>query len=125
MRYYQRFLEDQRLYESADIIEQNSGQTALARYDAEHNQNNGSSLSLIARFSGLTEEVVSNAMDAVDYYNFVAEYDPGSLYPLYENKVIYFFSTLFEKNTSKDKTPISTLSESPIYIDLRNRNFGI
>ena len=125
MRYYQRFLEDQRLYESADIIEQNSGQTALARYDAEHNQNDESSLSLIARFSGLTEEVVSNTMDAVDYYNFVAEYDPGSLYPLYENKVIYFFSTLFEKNTSKDKTPISTLSESPIYIDLRNRNFGI
>ncbi|MBQ1344569.1 hypothetical protein IIY59_02485 [Candidatus Saccharibacteria bacterium] len=125
MRYYQRFLEDQRLYENADIVEQSSGQTASVQYAAEYNQDNNSSLSLIARFSGLTENVVSSTLDVVDYYNFVAEYDPSSLYPLYENKILYFFGTLFEKNTSKDKTPISTLSESPIYVDLRNRNFGI
>jgi hypothetical protein len=124
MQLYQRYLEDQRLYENMDVIEQSSGQQMIARYNEEHADEE--SISLLARFTGLTDQTIANTFDLVDYYNFVANYDPSSLFPVYKNKIIYFVGSLFTKNVIyKNNTPISEISNSPIYIDLRNKNYGI
>ena len=124
MRLYQRYVEDQRLYENMGVIEKSSVQIALDDYYKEHPLDT-SETGIIARYSGLTKDQVQLAFDFIDYYNYLAKYNPSELYPEYKpNQITYFLGSLITKNTS-DSAPISTLYESPIFVDLRNRNFSI
>lgn len=122
MRLYQRYMEDQRLYESMGIIEISSVKIALDDYYEEHPLDT-SETGIIARLSGLTKDQVETTLAFVDYFNYIADYNPEGLYPNYKSSPI---ARMLGKFSAKNafSTPTSTLYESPIFVDLRNRNFS-
>ncbi|MFV0484711.1 MAG: hypothetical protein ACK5MU_00550 [Candidatus Saccharimonadales bacterium] len=80
-RYYQRYVEDQRLMESAEIITKSSVTIALEEY-YEENPIDNSYEGILARYAGMTTEDVIAVLDLVEYAAFIAEYDPSGLAPV-------------------------------------------
>ena len=79
-KWYSRYSEDQRLMESAGIIEQSSVAKFLDKY-YEKNPIDNSYEGTIARYSGLTKEQVSAVFDVAEYYEWLAEYNPENYGP--------------------------------------------
>lgn len=80
-KYYQRYIEDQRLAEASGLIEKSSVTAFLEEYYKEHPLDN-SYEGILARRSGLTKDQVVIALDLLDYNEFLASYDPTEMYPL-------------------------------------------
>ncbi|MBQ6605593.1 hypothetical protein IJH66_01270 [Candidatus Saccharibacteria bacterium] len=76
-KYYQRFSEDQRLYESAGLVKK-SAVTAMLEEYYEKNPLDNSRAGIIARFSGLEKSDVVAALDIIDGLVYLAKYDPDS-----------------------------------------------
>ena len=74
-KYYQRFAEDQRLLESAGVIEK-SAQTAMLEDYYKNNPLDNSYEGIIARFSGMTKENVVATLEIIDGLEFLANYEP-------------------------------------------------
>lgn len=118
--YYQRFLEDQRLMESIDPDYTSAEVAFLDEYYAEHPLDN-SYEGVLARYSGLTKENVVAILDAIDYMNYIANYDPSTRYDFTDNHE-YAKKTYVE---SGDNIAINSehtiLQYAIIYDDIRNR----
>ncbi len=85
-KYYSRYSEDQRMLESAGLIEQSSVAKFLDEY-YEKNPIDNSYEGVIARYSGLTKEQVAAVFDISEYYEWLADYNPETYGPLkYEPK---------------------------------------
>lgn len=81
-KYYQRFLEDQRLAESMGLVEKNSLTAFLDEYYEEHPIDN-SFEGILARRSGLTKDQVIGLLDIMEGMEWIANYDPSGYYPLH------------------------------------------
>jgi len=80
IKYYSRYAEDQRLAAAMGTIEESAVDVALDKYYAEHPLDN-SFEGMLARFSGLTKDNVIAVMDTLEFYTWLADYDPTDYYP--------------------------------------------
>ncbi|MDO5451802.1 MAG: hypothetical protein Q4F56_01810 [Candidatus Saccharibacteria bacterium] len=121
-KYYQRFVEDQSLAESAGVIEKSAVTAYLDEYYKENPVDN-SYEGQLARYSGLDKETVSDVLDVIAYYDFVNNYDASERYafsvPVVEDKG----EVRFENENVMDSGMIAL--ENIIYTDVRNRNFAV
>ena len=101
-KYYQRFAEDQRLFESAGVVEKTAQSAMLEEYYKENPLDN-SRAGIIARFSGLDKETVVAALDVIDGLTYLAKYDPATRYN---------FSTDSLAKTLTSPSEVSALSRS-------------
>lgn len=120
---YQRFTEDQSLAESMGLIEK----SAVAEYLEEYYEKNpvdNSYEGILARYSGMEKETVSDLLDVIAYYEYVNEYDPSERYA---------FDGATDPNASEpilmDNEYVLAgdvnLPENIIYADIRNRSFAV
>lgn len=122
-KYYQRYAEDQRLLEEAEISEKSSVTVALEEY-YEENPIDNSYEGVIARYAGMTTEDVIATLEIVDYINFIAEYDPSGLAPL---------AVVEDEVSLAEQTPDGIMAEhrdSPVlsyvvYADVRSRHYTV
>ena len=77
---YQRFIEDQRLAESAGLIEKSAVAIYLDDYYKEHPKDN-SYEGILARYTGMTKENVIAVLDAIEHLEFLASYEPNGYAP--------------------------------------------
>lgn len=120
---YQRFTEDQSLAESMGIIEKSAVAEYLDEY-YEQNPVDNSYEGMLARYSGMEKETVSDLLDVIAYYEYVNEYDPSERYA---------FDGATDPNASEpilmDNENVLAgdvnLPENIIYADIRNRSFAV
>ena len=86
-KYYQRYVEDQRLLEN---ISDNytSPVTAYIEQYYEENPIDESYEGILAYYSGLTKDEVVATLDAIEYINYVAEYEPETRYDFIDGDLI-------------------------------------
>ena len=121
-RAYARYIEDQRYLESAGMIEQSAVTAFLDEYYEEHPLDN-SYEGIIARMSGLPKETVIAVYDAIDFMNFVAEYDPTDYYPtpaIHPEEPDY---TIEDNRIIKDETFVAII-QTGYFSEYRQRNFA-
>ena len=80
-KYFERFIEDQRLAENMGLVEKSSVTAFLDKYYEEHPLDN-SLEGVLARKTGLTKENVIATIDTINYLTFIADYNPDGYYPL-------------------------------------------
>ena len=80
-KYYQRFIEDQRLAENMGIIEKSSVTAFLDDYYEKHPIDQ-SYEGVLARRSGLTKDQVIATLDVMEAIAFMADYNPDGYAPL-------------------------------------------
>jgi hypothetical protein len=80
IKYYSRYSEDQRLASAMGIVDQSAVEVALEEYYELHPLDN-SPEGVLARMSGMTKENVIATLDAVEFYGWLAQYDPTDMYP--------------------------------------------
>ena len=85
-KYYQRFVEDQRLAENMGLVEESSVSVALRHY-YEKNPIDDSLEGLLSYYSGMSKEKVADTLDMVEGMLWIASYHPNGLYPLYTNNM--------------------------------------
>ncbi|MBR2997068.1 hypothetical protein IKF33_01360 [Candidatus Saccharibacteria bacterium] len=82
-KWYQRFLEDQRLMVNMGVIEESAGDRLVTAYLEKHPVDN-SREGVIARLSGLTKDTVIALEDELFYEDYLAnDYHPEDLGPVY------------------------------------------
>jgi len=81
-RFFQRFAQDQRLFEDMGIIQadENIVNEAYARIEEKHPLDN-SYLGILSRYSGMTKENVQLALDGAEVIEWIAQYDPAHYAP--------------------------------------------
>ena len=87
VKYYQRFVEDQRLAENMGLVEESAVTAFLNEYYEEHPRDN-SYEGILARKTGMTKDAVIAVLDELDYITFLAEYDPTYLLPVLDDSEI-------------------------------------
>ena len=126
-KYYQRFIEDQSLAETMGLIGENgkSAVTAfLDEYYEEHPLDN-SYEGILARYSGLEKDTVVALLDIIEYYDYVAQYDPTTRYIFKESVVEKSQELIFsDENVVADDVYIILL-DNVVFADVRNRNFVV
>ena len=122
-KYYQRFIEDQSLAESMGLIEESAVSVFLREY-YEENPIDTSYEGMLARYSGLTKDMVADVLDLIDCYNFIAQYDPSERYAFGGDGVeIDEGRALFENENVLAGGAV--LPENIVYADVRNRNYVV
>ena len=117
-KYYSRYSEDQRMMESAGIIKQSAVAKLVEQY-YEENPVDNSREGIIARYSGYTKEEVAEALDAFEYMEWLAEYDPTTYGPeKYEEKD---GSYQYESNEIIAKTEEAVVGNYIVFDDLRTK----
>lgn len=74
-KYFSRYSEDQRLFESAGLIEKSSVTAFLDRY-YEKNPLDFTDSGIVARYSGMTKEQAELGLGLLEYNLFLAKYNP-------------------------------------------------
>lgn len=121
-KYYQRFIEDQSLSESMGLIEKSAVTAYLEDY-YEANPLDNSYEGMLARYSGLDKETVVAILDVVDYYNFIANYDPSERYAFEGTSEEEEYKVMLEsENVMAGEM---TAAARIVYADVRNRNFVV
>ena len=122
-KYYQRFIEDQSLAESMGLIEKSAVSVYLDEYYKENPLDN-SFEGLLARYSGLDKETVSDMLDVIAYYNYIDSYDASERYAFGAPVVDEGERVLnLENEYVLDGTSVAL--EGVVYADVRNRTFVI
>ncbi len=116
-KYYSRYAEDQRLMESAGIIEESAVSKFLNEYYEKHPIDN-SYEGTIARLSGLSKEKVAEVFDIVDGLEWIANYNPTRYGP--EEYVEPDNSYQFE-STELVASEKVILLKNVVYEDLRTK----
>ena len=98
IKYYQRYVQDQRLMVGMGVIDKSSAEVALENW-YEENPIDNSFEGIIARYSGYTKEEVIAVLDTLEYYNYIANYDATGLGPVAsedktEKKILFYTSDL-------------------------------
>ncbi len=122
-KYYQRFIEDQSLAESMGVVEKSAVTAYLEEYYKENPLDN-SYEGMLARYSGLDKETVSDILYIARYYEYVNNYNPVERYAFGEPAVKVEKELKFDnENTVADNLLVILLN--PIsYADVRNRSFA-
>lgn len=122
-KYYQRYVEDQRMLEASGIVKKSAVTAMLDEY-YEANPLDNSYEGILARFSGMSKDDVIATLDLIDRASFIAEYEPSGLAPTV---------VIVEEVALEDQTPdgiIADPADMPvaqhiIYTDVRNRTYAI
>jgi len=88
VKYYQRYIEDQRLLEVAGVTQKSSVTALLEDYYKENPLDN-SEQGIIARYSGLTKDEVIAVENAIDVITYIANYDPTTREDFSQNHDAY------------------------------------
>lgn len=123
-KYYQRFIEDQSLAESMGLVEKSAVTAYLEDYYEEHPLDN-SYEGVIARYSGLDKETVSDIMAIADYYEYINDYNPAERYAFGGEVVEKEEKLLFDNDNNVAKNTWVVLLNQISYADVRNRNFAV
>lgn len=121
-KYYQRFGEDQTLAESMGIIDESAVSKFLNEYYAL-NPVDDSYEGMLARYSGLPKEDVIAYLDILDYYNYIAQYDPSERYAFGEPVVEESHEIMFDNENVLGGEIV--LVGRAVYADVRNRSFAV
>lgn len=120
-KYYQRFIEDQRLAENMGLIEESSVSVALRHYYEKHPIDT-SYEGMLAYYSGMTKEHVADVMDIMEGMLWLADYDPSDFYPYKSNND----AITVKEEKSEDNKNIETLSgimPNTIYLAYRQEYY--
>lgn len=100
VKYYQRYISDQRLLEVSGITQKSSVSAMLEEY---YNRNplDNSREGIIARFSGLTKEQVIAVEDTIEAMTYIAEYNPSSRTLFSQNDSAYAIMDICQSNSCK------------------------
>lgn len=144
-KYYQRYIQDQRLLEQMGVYGSNSEDGSknpvgqfLEEYDREHPLDNTPS-GYLARISGLSKEDSELILDVAWYYNFLENYDAttriamdGTASDTLDGEEVVakldyeFRYKNFEKNFESDNhASRAIVAEHIIYADVRNRSYAV
>ncbi len=88
VKYYQRYISDQRLLEVAGITEKSAVTAALEEY-YDKNPLDNSREGILARYSGLNKEQVIAVEDTIDVLVYIANYDPSTRKRFSQNDSAY------------------------------------
>lgn len=125
MKNFSMYNLDQRVLYDMGIIENNSTVSFLEDYYYKENPLDDSFEGRIAQFSGMTKEEVSDTLALIEYYNFIANYDPSERYAFGEPAVEKSEELRFDNgNEIADSSWVILLNQIS-YADIRNRNFAI
>ena len=123
MKKYQRYMEDNRILESAGVMKKSPVISFLERWEEEHPLDN-SYEGILARQTGYSKEQISQALDEMYYQDFIANYDPSDRLPLPINTT----ETTITDHISFAHNPLSIRQalapEYIIYTDIRYRSFA-
>ena len=122
-KYYSRYSEDQRMMESAGIIEKSAVSKLLEDY-YKKNPIDNSYEGIIARYSGHTKEDVIATLDTVKFAEWLANYRPNEYGPLEhmkEKKTDYNYESKQLIYSHHE----NIVSKEIIYNDVRNRTFSV
>lgn len=123
-KYYQRFIEDQRLAENMGLTDK-SAITAFLEDYYERNPIDQSYEGVLARRSGLTKDQVIATLDIMEAIVFLADYNPDGYAPLlYEEPTPERISLedVYQKNM--DRGIISSSDSKNYYEERRIRSFA-
>ena len=123
-KYYQRFIEDQSLAESMGIIDKSAVTAYLEEYYEEHPLDT-SYEGVIARYSGLDKDTVSDILYIARYYEYVNDYNPAERYAFGKPAVEVENELRFDNNNVVAKNVWATLADAISYADLRNRSYAV
>ena len=119
-KYYQRFIEDQRLMETLNPDYESPVTAFLKEYDEEHPMGDTYE-EVLAYKTGLSVENIVAAVDYIDYWNYINEYDASTRYafgaPVVEEKHELQFDN---ENQVAEYVHIVLLNEIS-FADVRNR----
>lgn len=126
-KYYQRFVEDQRYFESLDD-EYTSPVTTFTETLAANLTEDDSYEAMLARNSGLSKDTVVALLDLMDYYTIVANYDPSTRYefaaPEPAEPVVIESSSVVAK-AAEHQADLANIAGYIVYADLRTRNYAV
>ncbi len=114
---------DQRVLYDMEITESNSTVAFLEDYYRENPLDN-SIEGQIARVSGLTKEEVVDTLALIEYYDYIANYNPGERYAFGETENIEK-SILLQSNDDDSAIDETPLINDIQYADVRNRSFAV
>ena len=123
-KYYQRFIEDQSLAESMGILAKSAVTAYLEDYYKENPLDN-SFEGQLARYSGMSKETVSDLLDVIAYYNFVANYDASDRYAFGEPAKVVEEDTRIKFDNENLLAGGAVMPEYIVYADVRNRVFVV
>ena len=122
-KYYQRFIEDQSLAESMGVVEKSAVTAYLEEYYKENPLDN-SYEGMLARYSGLDKETVSDILYIARYYEYVNNYNPVERYAFGEPAVKVEKELKFDNENTVADNLLVILFNPISYADVRNRSFA-
>ena len=125
MRYYQRYIEDQRLLESIDDNYTSTVTEFLGEYEKE-NPIDDSYEGILARNSGLPKDVVVAILDYMDYVEYIANYNASERYVFLQEDT-YNQNKKISINSGNEKyyNVVTNIMEKISYEELRNKNISL
>ncbi|MBQ2643712.1 hypothetical protein IJG11_02215 [Candidatus Saccharibacteria bacterium] len=123
-KYYQRFIEDQSLAESMGVIEKSAVTAYLEEYYKENPLDN-SYEGMLARYSGLDKETVSDILYIARYYEYVNNYNPAERYAFGVPVVDTEKELKFDNENVMANNFLVVLADKISYADVRNRSFAV
>lgn len=113
VKYYQRYISDQRLLEVAGVTQKSSVTAMLEEY-YEKNPLDNSREGIIARFAGMTKEQVIAVEDTLEAMTYIANYDPSTRIIFSQNDSAYAIMDLCQSNSCEMlKNLLSTRKRDP------------
>jgi len=122
-KYYQRFIEDQALAESMGLVDKSAVTAYLEKY-YEENPIDDSYEGMLARYSGMDKETVTDLLDVIAYYNYVAEYNPAERYAFAEED-LDLGDRVIDYGDEDVLGGEGVLLGGIVYADVRNRSFAV
>ena len=119
---YQRFIEDQTLFESEGIFEESAVSAFLDEYYEEHPLDN-SYEGILARYSGMSKDEVVSFLKIIDYGNYLANYKPEERYAFAQDVKPEGADEL--KFNNDHKVAYVILLNTIEFADVRNRSFVV
>ena len=120
-KWYQRFIEDQSLAESMGLIEESAVTKFMSSSTSRVDPEEETYISMLSRYSGLTEETIADTVDFMWYADYIANYDPSTRYSFTEVEELEEIKFDNENVLASGKQAIDDI----IYFDLRNRNYVV
>lgn len=121
IKYYARYAENERLLENMNPGYKSTITAYVESYYKE-NPLDDSFEGTLARFSGQTKDQVENTLALIEYYQFIAEYNPLERYAFGEPEVEKELKFDNEHTLAVDvMMPLGEI----VYADVRNRNFVV
>ena len=129
-KYYQRYIEDIRILDGMGAYEDETN--PVLAYQENYYENHPIDTSYegtLARLTGATKDDIAFMLEFVDYYNFLANYDPSTRDTFAFNVIDHSdqssIQTLIAEFSQPDTTPSPVIIySSTIYNDTRNRSFA-